>query len=95
MKMKTHAIVIVLCFIKVAQSTVENVSCNYFSDWTGSDPHVNIWGTDAAEAGEVCHFNVRDTQSHWKLTERFSCGTNKRRIVMCEKAFDLFKKVST
>ena len=90
--MKTKAIITVICFIGVTKS-LEIVNCNPFLDWSHSNDHVNDWGTYEAEAGKVCRFNVTEINSHWRLSETFSCGTNKLRVVMCEKAFNLFKKV--
>jgi hypothetical protein len=65
------------------------ISCEHFLPWSEVD-----WQDRRHEAGEICQFNVDSIspQELW-IMSNFSCGSNSRRIVMCEKAFDLFVKV--
>ena len=49
---------------------------------------------DPLEAGQVCQFEVENLHAtQWQFNESFSCGNSAKRIVMCEKAFEVFKKV--
>ena len=49
---------------------------------------------DPQEAGQVCQFEVENLHAtHWQFNEGFTCGNSAKRIVMCEKAFEVFKKV--
>ena len=65
------------------------ISCEHFLPWSSVD-----WQDHHEEAGEICQFNVESISPEelW-IMSNFSCGSNSRRIVMCEKAFDLFVKV--
>ena len=66
------------------------IKCEHFEAWREVD-----WQDDVHdEAGEICQFNVDSIrpQELW-IMSNFSCGSSSRRIVMCEKAFDLFIKV--
>ena len=78
---------------RVQPARALQINCEYFSNWTSVD-----WGNEHIheEAGKICQFNVDSisSQEHWSMGD-FSCGSSSRRIVMCEKAFDLFKFVST
>ncbi len=67
------------------------IKCENFEAWS----EVDWQGHHREEAGEVCKFDVDQVspQELW-IMSNFSCGSSSRRIVMCEKAFDLFKFVS-
>ena len=82
------------------KSQIQQVNCKYHKDWT--NPDVTDWDqTDLAEVGEICLFNVENSnpnpnpnqEKHWILQKDFTCGSDTTRIVMCQKAFDLFIKV--
>ena len=80
------------------KSQIQQVTCKYHKDWT--NPDVTDWDqTDLAEVGEICLFNVENPNphhwnpNHWILPKDFNCGSDTTRIVMCQKAFDLFIKV--
>ena len=75
---------------RVQPNRALEISCKYFKPWSKVD-----WQDHHREAGEVCQFNVDQTspQEHWIMRD-FSCGSSNKRIVMCEKAFKFFKKVS-
>ena len=76
------------------KSQIQQVTCKYHKDWT--NPDVTDWDqTDLAEVGEICLFNVENQEKHWILQKDFTCGSDTTRIVMCQKAFDLFTKVFT
>ena len=83
--------------LSLNKSKIQNVTCKYHKDWT--NPDVTDWDqTDLAEVGEICLFNVENPNpnhlnpKHWILPN-FNCGPDTTRIVMCQKAFDLFIKV--
>ena len=80
--------------LSLNKSQIQQVTCKYHEDWT--NPDVTDWDqTDLAEVGEICLFNVENPNpNHWILPN-FSCGSDTTRIVMCQKAFDLFIKVFT
>ena len=51
-------------------------------------------GQDRDEAGHMCQFEVENLHAtQWQFKEGFTCGNSAKRIVMCEKAFEVFKKV--
>ena len=71
------------------------ISCDNYLPWRyGAGLGDNYWHR-IPEAGQVCQFNVDATnpQEHW-IMRNFSCGSTGKRIVMCDKAFELFKLVS-
>ena len=70
------------------------ISCEPFLPWREADWHPDVLEEAGEIPGEICQFNVDQTspQEHWVMRD-FSCGSSNRRIVMCEKAFKLFKKV--
>ena len=74
---------------RVQPTRALEISCEHFLPWSSVD-----WQDHHQEAGEICQFNVESIspQELW-IMSNFSCGSNSRRIVMCEKAFDLFVKV--
>ena len=80
--------------LSLNKSQIQEVTCKYHKDWT--NPDVTDWDqTDLAEVGEICLFNVENPNpNHWILPN-FNCGSDTTRIVMCQKAFDLFIKVFT
>ena len=80
--------------LSLNKSQIQKVTCKYHKDWT--NPDVTDWDqTDLAEVGEICLFNVENPNpNHWILPN-FNCGPDTARIVMCQKAFDLFIKVFT
>ena len=85
--------------LSLNKSQIQEVTCKYHKDWT--NPDVTDWDqTDLAEVGEICLFNVENPNpnhlnpNHWILPN-FNCGPDTTRIVMCQKAFDLFIKVFT
>ena len=77
------------CAAIVEPATELEISCEHFLPWSEVD-----WQDHHQEAGEICQFNVDSIspQELW-IMSNFSCGSSSRRIVMCEKAFDLFIKV--
>ena len=80
--------------LSLNKSQIQQVTCKYHKDWT--NPDVTDWDqTDLAEVGEICLFNVENQEKHWILQKDFTCGSDTTRIVMCQKAFDLFTKVFT
>ena len=80
--------VCLISFISITES-IQRVQCDYFSEWE------NDWmGSDIAEAGQICLFNLTSPYRRWKLKDDFSCGESKTRVVMCQKAFEQFKYVS-
>ena len=78
--------------LSLNKSQIQEVTCKYHKDWT--NPDVTDWDqTDLAEVGEICLFNVENPNpNHW-IFPNFNCGSDTTRIVMCQKAFDLFIKV--
>ena len=74
---------------RVQPNRALEIKCEHFLPWSEVD-----WQDHHQEAGEICQFNVDSIspQELW-IMSNFSCGSNSRRIVMCEKAFDLFVKV--
>ena len=74
---------------RVQPATELEITCEHFLPWSEVD-----WQDNHHEAGEICQFNVDSIspQELW-IMSNFSCGSSSRRIVMCEKAFDLFIKV--
>ena len=59
-----------------------------------SDHFSGNYGQDRDEAGQVCQFEVENLNAtQWQFKEGFTCGNSAKRIVMCEKAFEVFKKV--
>ena len=69
---------------------MQNVSCNHYMPWR---EHARDF-TDPQEHGQVCQFEVENLHAtHWQFNEGFTCGNSAKRIVMCEKAFEVFKKV--
>ena len=74
---------------RVQPATELEITCEHFLPWSSVD-----WQDHHQEAGEICQFNVDSIspQELW-IMSNFSCGSSSRRIVMCEKAFDLFIKV--
>ena len=80
--------------LSLNKSQIQQVTCKYHKDWT--NPDVTDWDQrDLAEVGEICLFNVENQEKHWILEKDFTCGPDSTRIVMCQKAFDLFTKVFT
>ena len=81
--------------LSLNKSQIQEVTCKYHKDWT--NPDVTDWDqTNLAEVGEICLFNVENPNpNHWILPKDFNCGSDTTRIVMCQKAFDLFIKVFT
>ena len=77
------------CATRVQPTRALDISCEHFLPWSDVD-----WQDHHQEAGEICQFNVDSIspQELW-IMSNFSCGSNSRRIVMCEKAFDLFIRV--
>ena len=58
--------------------------------------HAGAHFADPDEAGQVCQFEVENLHAtQWQFKEGFTCGNSAKRIVMCEKAFEVFKKVLT
>ena len=55
---------------------------------------LNQQGQDQDEHGRVCQFEVENIHAtQWQFDESFSCGNSTKRIVMCQKAFEVFEKV--
>ena len=70
---------------------MQNVTCNNYIPW---QKHALAHFADPLEAGQVCQFEVENLHAtQWQFNESFSCGNSAKRIVMCEKAFEVFKKV--
>ena len=49
--------------------------------------------TETTEAGIICKFDLTNNLQPWTLNENFTCGTSSTRVVMCNKGFELIKKV--
>ena len=81
-------IVCLISFISITES-IQRVKCDYFSEW-----EKDWMGSDIAEAGQICLFNLTSPHQRWKLNHDFSCGESKTRVVMCQKAFEQFQYVS-
>ena len=79
---------------KINGSRQLEISCNNYLPWRFGDGLSSNYWHGIPEAGQVCQFNIdtSNPQEHW-IMRNFSCGTNSKRIVMCEKAFELFKLV--
>ena len=59
-----------------------------------SDHFAGNYGQDRDEAGRVCQFEVENNHAtQWQFDESFSCGNSAKRVVMCQKAFEVFEKV--
>ena len=55
---------------------------------------LNQQGQDQDEHGRVCQFEVENIHAtQWQFDESFRCGNSTKRIVMCQKAFEVFEKV--
>ena len=70
---------------------MHNVTCDHYMPWKNfTRDHF----PDPQEAGQVCQFEVENLHAtQWQFKEGFTCGNSAKRIVMCEKAFEVFKKV--
>ena len=79
---------------KINGSRQLEINCNNYLPWRFGDGLSSNYWHGIPEAGQVCQFNIdtSNPQEHW-IMRNFSCGTNSKRIVMCEKAFELFKLV--
>jgi len=76
---------------RVQPARALEINCENFKPWRED---LDDWHEDVLEEmGEICQFNVTQVspQELW-IMNNFSCGASSRRIVMCEKAFDLFIK---
>ena len=73
---------------------MQNVTCDNYIPWREHvRGHFNV-PDEATEAGQVCQFEAENLHAtQWQLKEGFTCGNSAKRIVMCEKAFEVFKKV--
>ena len=70
---------------------MHNVTCDHYMPWKNfTRDHF----PDPQEAGQVCQFEVENLHAtQWQFKEGFTCGNSAKRIVMCEKAFEVFKNV--
>ena len=70
---------------------MQSVTCDNYGPW---GKHALRHFADPDEAGQVCQFEVENLHAtQWQFKEGFTCGNSAKRIVMCEKAFEVFKKV--
>ena len=75
---------------------MQNVTCKNYVPWQEHvrGHFVGNYGQVGNDAGQVCQFEVENLQAtQWQFKEGFTCGNSAKRIVMCEKAFEVFKKV--
>ena len=78
---------------KISLIMSQKVDCRDFRNWT--DYWVKEYPEEISSvAGKICHFDLENHDDRWTLNQNFTCGGGNFRVVMCQKAFDLFVWVS-